>query len=107
MTKPIIIVKKMSIDCELSVNMISYLDMAMKCSNCGKGIMYGHNVSHSKRRTVKTFKPNLHAARVGVNGMSVKMKLCTKCLRSVKKETREKNTIKVVVAPEVQAPASI
>ncbi len=60
--------------------------MAMKCSNCKKGIMYGHNVSHSKRRTVRTFKPNLHASRISVNGNIVQMKLCTKCLRTMKKE---------------------
>lgn len=47
--------------------------------------MYGHNVSHSKRRTTRTFKPNLHVARVVVNGTSKKLKLCTKCLRMYKK----------------------
>ena len=58
--------------------------MAMKCMNCGKGVMYGHNVSHSKRRTRKIFKPNLHSARIQLSGRSVKMKLCTKCLRTLK-----------------------
>jgi len=58
--------------------------MALKCDNCGKGIMYGHNVSHSKRRTQKIFKPNLHRAKVVIGGMSKSMKLCTKCLRMVK-----------------------
>ena len=58
--------------------------MGMKCNNCGKGVMYGHNVSHSKRRTRKIFKPNLHSARIAVNGQFVRVKLCTKCLRVVK-----------------------
>ncbi|MCL4354343.1 50S ribosomal protein L28, partial [Patescibacteria group bacterium] len=31
--------------------------MAMICDNCKKGIMHGHNVSHSKRRTNRIFKP--------------------------------------------------
>jgi len=62
--------------------------MAMKCENCGKGVMYGHNVSHSKRRTRKVFKPNLHSARIVINGARTKVKLCTKCLR-VLKEPRE------------------
>jgi len=57
-----------------------------KCQNCGKGIMYGHNVSHSKRRTRRIFKPNLHRAKVTVNGITRRMKLCTKCLRKFKKE---------------------
>ena len=60
--------------------------MAMKCENCGKGIMYGHNVSHSKRRTRRIFKPNLHRARVVVGGISKRMKLCSKCLRKVKNQ---------------------
>jgi len=78
--------------------------MAMKCSNCKKGIMYGHNVSHSKRRTVRTFKPNLHATRVGLSGGSVKMKLCTKCLRSLKKE---KATVKPSASAEIPVVAVV
>lgn len=61
--------------------------MGMKCANCNKGIMYGHNVSHSKRRTRKIFKPNLHTARIAVNGRHVRLKLCTKCLRMFKNVT--------------------
>ena len=53
----------------------------MKCVNCGKGVMYGHNVSHAKNRTQKIFKPNLHSARIVINGQTQKVKLCTKCLR--------------------------
>ena len=58
--------------------------MAMKCENCLKGIMYGHNVSHSKRRTNRVFKPNLHFQRVIVDGRSQRIKLCTKCVRLLK-----------------------
>lgn len=57
----------------------------MKCANCGKGVMYGHNVSHAKNRTQKIFKPNLHTARVTINGGTKKMRLCTKCLRMYKR----------------------
>lgn len=64
--------------------MISYHSMGRKCANCGKGIMYGHNVSHSKRRTRKIFKPNLHVSRIMINGRAMKVKLCTKCLRMFK-----------------------
>ncbi len=55
-----------------------------KCYNCGKGIMVGHNVSHAKNRTRKVFKPNLHSARVVIDGTSMKIRLCTKCLRDLK-----------------------
>jgi large subunit ribosomal protein L28 len=59
--------------------------MALRCDNCDKGSMYGHNVSHAKNRTARKFKPNLHSAKVEVNGMNKKYKLCTKCLRVIKK----------------------
>ena len=63
--------------------------MAAKCFNCGKGIMYGHNVSHAKNRTRKIFKPNLHTVRLSVAGGTKKtMKLCTKCLRIWKNATK-------------------
>ncbi|HSW47537.1 MAG TPA: 50S ribosomal protein L28 [Candidatus Saccharimonadales bacterium] len=71
----------------------------MKCSNCSKGIMYGHNVSHSKRRTVRTFKPNLHVAKLEVDGSTKKLKLCTKCLRSIKKSLKPAEKL----APEILA----
>ena len=67
--------------------------MAMRCDNCGKGIMIGHNVSHSKRRTAKTFKPNLHSAKIVVNGISKKYKLCTKCLRMLKNVGKVKKVL--------------
>ena len=58
--------------------------MALRCDRCGKGVQYGHNVSHSKRRTKRLFKPNLHRARVTVGGVTKRMRLCTKCLRLVR-----------------------
>ncbi|MBI2622287.1 50S ribosomal protein L28 [Candidatus Microgenomates bacterium] len=57
----------------------------MKCYSCGKGVMYGHNVSHSKRRTNRIFKPNLHYTKVKVDGGNKRVRLCTKCLRREKK----------------------
>lgn len=75
----------------------------MKCDNCGKGIMYGHNVSHAKNRTRRIFKPNLHSARILIGAGYKTMKLCTKCLRLLKGKTK-----KEVNAQEVsqeQAPA--
>ena len=58
--------------------------------------MYGHNVSHSKRRTRRIFKPNLHTSRIEVNGIMKRMKLCAKCMRLLKgKSTRDvKNSAK-------------
>lgn len=58
--------------------------MAAQCFNCGKGVLYGHNVSHAKNRTRKIFKPNLHLARIMIGGLNKKVKLCTKCQRKLK-----------------------
>lgn len=62
--------------------------MGMKCDNCKKGIMYGHNVSHAKNRTRKIFKPNLHRAKIKINGIGKNLRLCTKCLRMLKKTSK-------------------
>ena len=63
--------------------------MAMKCQNCAKGVMYGHNVSHAKNRTNRVFKPNLQSTRVVIDGVGKRMKLCIKCLRMYKMATKE------------------
>jgi large subunit ribosomal protein L28 len=63
--------------------------MALKCVNCNKGVMYGHNVSHAKNRTKKKFRPNLHAARIEIGGISRRVRLCTKCLRMYKRSLVE------------------
>lgn len=59
--------------------------MALQCASCHKGVQYGHNVSHSKRRTTRLFRPNLHSAKVVIGGTAKKVKLCTKCLRMYKR----------------------
>ncbi len=71
---------------------------------CGKGVMYGHNVSHSKRRTPRTFKPNLHSTRVKTTTGSIRIKLCTKCLRTIKKiQLPEPVETPAETAPQVAA----
>ena len=75
--------------------------MAYKCDFCGRGKMVGKQHKHhpgvaggrwKKRapKTVKIFKPNLHWARVIVNGGYKRLRLCTKCLRRAKEEMRKK-----------------
>ncbi|MDP6100700.1 MAG: 50S ribosomal protein L28, partial [Dehalococcoidia bacterium] len=39
-----------------------------KCYVCNKGVQFGHNVSHSKRRTPRMWHPNLRPIKVAVNG---------------------------------------
>ncbi len=71
--------------------------------NCGKGVMYGHNVSHSKRRTRKIFKPNLHSARIQTTTGFVRLKLCTKCLRTIKK-VQLSEPVATATDPATEAP---
>jgi large subunit ribosomal protein L28 len=80
----------------------------MKCDNCGKGIMIGHNVSHAKNRTRKIFKPNLHVSRVMFEGRLKRMKLCTKCLRRLKsKDLKESTSAKASADKEVSSIAPV
>lgn len=75
------------------------MSSGMKCANCGKGVMYGHNVSHAKNRTNRIFAPNLHPARVVIDGVLKRVKLCVKCLRMLKKKM-----IKKEVSPKIESP---
>ncbi|HPW47199.1 MAG TPA: 50S ribosomal protein L28, partial [Rectinema sp.] len=42
--------------------------MSRVCEICGKGTLYGNNVSHSKNRTSRTWYPNLIKVRTIENG---------------------------------------
>ncbi len=55
-----------------------------KCEICDKEVQFSLQVSHSHRRTARTFKPNVQTVRANVNGVAKKMNVCTKCLRSGK-----------------------
>jgi large subunit ribosomal protein L28 len=65
------------------------------CYHCGKGVQYGGTHTHHRgvaggqwkkkaQNTRKVFKPNLHVVRLMVDGVSAKVKLCTKCLRTLR-----------------------
>ena len=54
----------------------------LKCDLCGKTPLFGHNVSHSKRRTNRSWTPNIHLATITVNGQKKRLNLCTRCLRT-------------------------
>jgi large subunit ribosomal protein L28 len=49
---------------------------------CNKGPQFGHNVSHSKRRTNRNWLPNIQKVTVLVEGQPKKMMLCTRCMRT-------------------------
>ena len=60
--------------------------MGKFCQVCGKGITYGNNVSHSNRKTRRTWAPNTQKVHVLINGKAQRMSVCTRCLRSGKVE---------------------
>ena len=57
--------------------------MGKYCEVCKKGAMSGNNVSHSNRKTKRSW---LQRVNVMVNGKATKMCVCTRCLRSQKVE---------------------
>ncbi len=61
--------------------------MAQKCQNCGKGVQYGHFVSHAKNRVKRMFKPNLKRVTILVAGKKKRLILCTSCVKKIKKES--------------------
>ena len=58
--------------------------MAKKCEICGKGPMFGHNVSHANNKTNRRFNPNLKKLRVITKGSIKTKKVCTRCLKADK-----------------------
>jgi large subunit ribosomal protein L28 len=57
-----------------------------KCDFCGKGVTFGIKVSHSHRRSNRTWKPNVKRVKAVVNGTPCHVYACTRCLRSNKVE---------------------
>lgn len=61
--------------------------MAATCDVCGKKPSFGHNISHSHRRTKRRWNPNIQRvrAKVGANGSTPKrLNVCTSCLKAGK-----------------------
>ena len=59
-----------------------------KCEVCGKGVTFGHNVSHSNRKTNRAWKPNIRKVKVVENGTPKTVSICSRCLRTLKKAER-------------------
>ncbi|MBA3337555.1 MAG: 50S ribosomal protein L28 [Chloroflexia bacterium] len=59
--------------------------MAGTCEVCGKAKTFGNNVSFSKRRTNRDFKPNVHHKHIMLNGQMVRLHICTRCMRTAAK----------------------
>ena len=63
------------------------IDMSKVCSVCGKGKLSGNLVSHSNRKTPKSYEANLQKVYVkSANGSVSKEYVCARCLKSNKVE---------------------
>ena len=58
--------------------------MGKYCEVCNKGVMSGNLVSHSNRKTKRSWAPNIQSVRVVIDGKPQKLNVCTRCLRSGK-----------------------
>ena len=58
--------------------------MARKCPISGKGVLVGHNVSHSNIKSKRRFLPNLQTISVLSDALgSVRLRLSTNAIRTI------------------------
>ena len=58
--------------------------MSRVCDVCGKGTLFGNNVSHAKNRSRRTWQPNLQQMKTKIDGTVITIKVCTRCLKAGK-----------------------
>jgi large subunit ribosomal protein L28 len=64
------------------------------CQVCGKKTSFGRNIRHKHSgrwerkapRTNRTFKANIQAKTFIIAGVPVRLKLCTRCIRTTTKD---------------------
>lgn len=72
----------------------------MVCYNCGKGVLMGRTHTHHrgvaggrwKKRAPKkqrVFFPNLQIVDILVDGTKKRVRLCTRCIKRVKKDIKD------------------
>jgi len=59
--------------------------MSKVCELCGKGPTTGNLVSHSNRHTRRRWLPNLMKVSFMIKGTPKTVKVCTRCMRSLKR----------------------
>ena len=65
----------------------------MRCEICLKSGMSGNNVSHSNRHTKTRFMANVHKQTLHQDGKKVKVKICSRCLRSLNKSAKVRRAV--------------
>jgi len=58
--------------------------MPKVCAICGKGPVFGNNVSHSHKATKRKWLPNLQRVKAETKSGIKRIWVCTRCIRSGK-----------------------
>ena len=53
-----------------------------RCEICGKEKVFSLQVSHSHRKSSRSWKPNLRSVKAVIDGSPKKVHVCSRCLRS-------------------------
>lgn len=61
--------------------------MKGRCEICDKTVSFGHNVSHSNRKTNRMWRPNVQKAILLIKGEPTRVQACTRCIRTNRKQT--------------------
>jgi large subunit ribosomal protein L28 len=73
--------------------LVKVLDSMAKCDVCGKTTQFGHNIRHKHSgrwerkapRTNRTFKANVQNKTFVISGVPIRLKICTRCIRTTTK----------------------
>ena len=68
---------------------IGGVNMSRVCNICGKGQASGNNVSHSNRKTRRTFKVNVQKISYIENDKEINAYVCARCIKTLKKADAE------------------
>ena len=55
-----------------------------RCEVFGKSTGHGNTVSHSHRSSKRIWRPNLQVMTLNVNGSELKVRVCTKAMKTLK-----------------------
>ena len=56
--------------------------MAQTCKICGKRPSFGNVISHANNTRRRRWNPNLQRVRAVIDGVRMRVRVCTSCIRS-------------------------
>ena len=81
--------KKKQINTRKNLSKNGGVNMSRVCNICGKGQASGNNVSHSNRKTRRTFKVNVQKISYIENDKEINAYVCARCIKTLKKADAE------------------